>query len=212
MNFDAAADQGMDRALSMELLFSAGPPMVSGHSSSQLESPKPAMVDGADSDSNSEDSDGSWREETSVESREIERLRVVKAAGLVIQKADTKASRRRPPPPRPRPSLAHSGSGLEEQDGTEHKRPLEALPASEHVETINVMPVDDAYARWQALKDGTSAVHGNASTMSVGQVFIGTVDDSGLFETNTFPEHADSVLDGERGRPSEAGKVSRSCF
>lgn len=129
--------------------------------SSELPSPQRASDDcsgvsrhGSPSSDTSADDDS---EEDAPENREKERLRVLEAAGIIVQHASDhqQSQRRRPPPPKPRAISASSPSfsgGLQAGSVTAGTPSNVTGP-----KPTDYVPTDDAYTLWQELKMARSA-------------------------------------------------------
>lgn len=126
---------------------------------------------GAASGAVSHDSDDSTDDDSEddgdTKTGEMERLRVLAAAGLVVQNHGSNG-KRRPPPPRPRSTSFNSIDRLQ---------PRAAVPPGtpSPVQLEEVRPPDDAYAIWQTLKltrsgaaDAGNGVHAGVIPDTIG--------------------------------------------
>lgn len=160
-------------------------------------------VENAQEITDDDDSDEDDSDEESAETREVERLRVLQAAGLKIQNHLTRGTqKRRPPPPLPRLPTSYL-NGLSHKGRTSPATASKDAAASTNGEMQGVVPTDDAYARWQALKGESSALARTASAGAASGVEIAGTKDGGGFVENTSPD-----LHAEAAATFSAGQVS----
>lgn len=148
--------------------------------------PDPTVDNDTDSESETDDEILHDSDQNSA-AREKERLRVMEAAGLVVQAAPPSHQRRRPPPPRPRP--VSTASDIEARPAASPA--LSFATAAEEAPSESEQPAEtdftaeDAYAQWQKLQ-------GNAGTASRQQT-----DQQALLAALSSLSHGQGQVQGE---------------